>query len=128
MNAPMLYIINQGEVFSLNFVEYICLIVILVALSGIILRKNLVMKIVCLDIMSTGVVSFFVVVSSRFGEKVPIVSETAEAYAHPVPQAVIVTAIVIGFATLSLSFTVIMILIQRLHTTDTEKIERRTHE
>lgn len=105
--------------------EYLCLITVLTAFSGIALHKSLIMKVVCLDIMSTGVVSFFVVTASRFGERVPIISEDISSYAHPVLQGVIVTAIVIGFATLSLSFTVTMILVQRLHTADIDKIERR---
>jgi len=109
----------------LRVVEFLCVATILIAFVGFVLKRNLLMKILCLDVMTTGVVSLFVVLSRRFGERVPIVSEGVESYAHPVPQAAIVTAIVIGFATLSLSVTVTMILVQRLQTVDTVEIEKK---
>lgn len=67
---------------------------------GIILKKNLLMKIISMDVMSTGVIAYYVVVASRTGFLTPIVSETNPdvPYADPVPQAVILTAIVIGFS------------------------------
>ncbi len=71
---------------------------------GIILKKNLMMKIISMDVMSTGVIALYVLVAARGGLKTPIAAsfEIADrklaAYADPVPQAVILTAIVIGFS------------------------------
>ncbi|MGF1567213.1 MAG: cation:proton antiporter subunit C [Nodosilinea sp.] len=66
---------------------------------GIIFKQNLVMKIVAMDVMSTGVIALFVLVASRGGLFTPILEAAPKgAYADPVPQAVILTAIVIGFS------------------------------
>ncbi len=49
--------------------------------------------------MSTGVIAYYVLVASRDGLFTPIISDVKNVtYADPVPQAVILTAIVIGFS------------------------------
>jgi multicomponent Na+:H+ antiporter subunit C len=69
---------------------------VLCGFFGIILKKNLVMKIISMDVMSTGVIAYYVLVASRDGLFTPIVSDVANgAYSDPVPQAVILTGIVI---------------------------------
>lgn len=77
---------------------------------GIVLKPNLIMKIFSMDVMSTGVIAFYVLISARAGLFTPILSDIklfhnddaavveAASYADPVPQAVILTAIVIGFS------------------------------
>ncbi|MBD0334466.1 MAG: cation:proton antiporter subunit C [Cyanobacteria bacterium Co-bin13] len=72
---------------------------VLLGFFGIILKKNLMMKIISMDVMSTGVIACYVLVASRNGLFTPILSDAPKgAYADPVPQAVILTAIVIGFS------------------------------
>jgi len=68
----------------------------------------------------------FVVLSLRSGDNVPILTEGVSSYAHPVPQAVIVTAIVIGFAILAISLVYATILVQRLRSVDTERLEEES--
>ncbi|MGL5510878.1 MAG: NADH-quinone oxidoreductase subunit K, partial [Microcoleaceae cyanobacterium] len=72
---------------------------ILSGFFGIIWKKNLLMKIVGMDVMSTGVIAYYVLIASKSGFFTPItgVRENVD-YADPVPQAVILTAIVIGFS------------------------------
>ncbi len=91
---------------------------------GIILKKNLVMKIISMDIMSTGVVAYYVLVASREGLFTPIVSGVKDvAYADPVPQAVILTAIVIGFSIQALMLVGVMKLAKDNPTLETKAIE-----
>lgn len=57
------------------------------------------MKIISMDVMSTGVIAYYVLIASRDGMFTPILSDVYKgSYADPVPQAVILTAIVIGFS------------------------------
>lgn len=91
---------------------------------GIILKKNLVMKIISMDIMSTGVIAYYVLVASRDGLFTPIVATTKKvAYADPVPQAVILTAIVIGFSIQALMLVGVMKLAKNNPTLETRAIE-----
>lgn len=91
---------------------------------GILLKKNLVMKIVSMDIMSTGVISYYVVLASRDGLLTPIVGNQENvAYADPVPQAVILTAIVIGLSIQALMLVGVMKLAKNNPTLETKAIE-----
>ena len=92
---------------------------------GIIFKKNLVMKIISMDIMSTGVIAYYVLVASREGVFTPIFSNVQEVdYADPVPQAVILTAIVIGFSIQALMLVGVMKLAKDNPTLETSEIEK----
>lgn len=92
---------------------------------GIILKKNLVMKIISMDIMNTGVISYYVLVASRNGLFTPIISEGRNvAYADPVPQAVVLTAIVIGLSIQALMLVGVMKLAKNNPTLETTEIEK----
>ncbi|TVQ07700.1 MAG: cation:proton antiporter [Leptolyngbya sp. DLM2.Bin27] len=90
---------------------------------GIIFKENLVMKIIAMDVMSTGVIALFVLVAARTGVRTPIVGLPNEGYADPVPQAVILTAIVIGFSIQALMLVGVMKLARDNPTLETRAIE-----
>ena len=76
-------------------------ITVLIGLSGFALRRRLLSKLFAIDVAATGVVTLFVLVASRTGLRSPIIvdpQDVASSIADPFPQAVILTAIVIGFS------------------------------
>lgn len=92
---------------------------------GIIWKKNLFLKIVAMDVMSTGVVAYYVVIAARSGLFTPILSDRENvSYADPVPQAVILTAIVIGLSIQALMLVGVMKLSRDNPTLDTSEIEK----
>ncbi|MCE2886768.1 MAG: cation:proton antiporter subunit C [Pseudanabaena sp. 42896M_M3] len=98
---------------------------ILCGFFGIILKKNLVMKIISMDVMSTGVIAYFVVIAARQGVFTPILSNTPRTnYADPVPQAVILTAIVIGFSIQALMLVGVIKLSRNNPTLEISEIEQ----
>lgn len=105
--------------------EAFILATVLCGFFGIIFKKNLVMKIVAMDVMSTGVIAYYVGIASRNGLFTPIFS-TAEnrSYADPVPQAVILTAIVIGFSIQALMLVGVMKLARDNPTLESNEIEK----
>ncbi|MGB3514080.1 MAG: cation:proton antiporter subunit C [Microcoleaceae cyanobacterium] len=97
---------------------------ILCGFFGIIFKKNLVMKIISMDIMSTGVIAYYVLVASRDGLLTPIAATGKNVtYADPVPQAVILTAIVIGFSIQALMLVAAIKLAKDNPTLETKAIE-----
>jgi multicomponent Na+:H+ antiporter subunit C len=86
--------------------EALVLLTALVGFQGLIWRRNLFLRALALDVMSTGAVALFVLVAARSGLRTPIVDRaelgvTAQgviAWADAIPQAVILTAIVIGLS------------------------------
>lgn len=99
---------------------------VLCGFFGIILKKNLVMKIISMDVMSTGVIAYYVLIASREGLFTPIVSSSVKkgAYSDPVPQAIILTAIVIGFSIQALMLVGVMKLARDNPTLETNEIEK----
>lgn len=105
--------------------EAFALATLLCGFFGIILKKNLVMKIISMDVMSTGVIAYFVVIAARQGVFTPILSNTPRTnYADPVPQAVILTAIVIGFSIQALMLVGVIKLARNNPTLEISEIEQ----
>lgn len=100
---------------------------ILLGFLGIILKKNLMMKIIAMDVMSTGVIAYYVLIAARGGQFTPIFKPDRDlAYADPVPQAVILTAIVIGFSMQTLMLVAAMKLARNNPTLETQEIDQQT--
>jgi multicomponent Na+:H+ antiporter subunit C len=108
---------------------------VLCGFFGIIFKQNLMMKIIAMDVMSTGVIAYYVLIASRDGFLTPIASTAAAstadnsnleniAYADPVPQAVILTAIVIGFSIQALMLVSVMKLARDNPTLESSEIEK----
>ncbi|MGF1513686.1 MAG: cation:proton antiporter subunit C [Elainellaceae cyanobacterium] len=108
---------------------------VLCGFFGIIFKQNLLMKILSMDVMSTGVVALYIWVAARSGRFTPIASSPATAssainsaeaiaYADPVPQAVILTAIVIGLSIQALMLVGVMKLARDNPTLDISEIEK----
>jgi len=110
---------------SVSFLlRMLLLAVVLFGLWGVLFRRNLLFKVLAMDIMNTGVISLYVL-SARRGGVAPVVGTGGDAFADPLPQAVIVTAIVIGFSILALLIVYVMDLSRHFHTLDADRIEER---
>ena len=101
------------------------LLVVGIGLLGLVLKRNLILKIISMDVMATGVVSYFVYISAKTGKHPPIMIQKIGDYVDPVPQAVILTAIVIGFAVLSILLVYVMMLAKYFPTLDVRRIEKK---
>ncbi len=98
---------------------------ILFGFLGILLKRNLLLKILSMDVMSTGVIALYVLVAARTGLFTPIAdAREGLAYADPVPQAVILTAIVIGFSIQALMLVGVMKLARNHPTLEADDIEK----
>ncbi|WP_236612405.1 NADH-quinone oxidoreductase subunit K [Picosynechococcus sp. NKBG15041c] len=99
--------------------------VIFIGFFGIIFKQNVIMKILAMDVMSTGAIAYYIVVAARGGIFAPIQGEiVGRAYADPVPQAVILTGIVIGFSIQALMLVGVMKLARNNPTLEAKEIER----
>ncbi len=99
--------------------------IIFIGILGLLIKRNIIMKLLSLDIMGTGVVSYFVYISSETGTVPPITLNWNLGNADPVPQAVIITSIVINFATLALAILITMILATKALSLDSTKLDKR---
>ncbi len=107
-----------------NYNYWASLILLFIGLYGMVAKNNLMKKIIGMVIFQTAILLFFVSVAVKRGASVPIIKFTADnqpileatAYANPLPHVLILTAIVVGVATLGVALAILQ-KIQRVHGT-----------
>jgi len=105
--------------------------IVLVALGfgALLLRRSLIWKLLGLNVASGGAILFLVALSYRPGARPPLTGyPEGVPSADPLPQALVLTAIVIHFATLALSLAYAISLTERLHTQETGRLEEAAEE
>jgi len=104
---------------------YLCFILFLVGLYGVITRRNLVKIAISLSIMEFSVFLILALIGFREGGVAPIVdpSDPVKIYVDPLPQAMVLTAIVIGLATTAMLMAVIIRIYRKYGTFDIREIK-----
>lgn len=72
------------------------LVLFLIGFWGIVAKKNIIKKIFGLTLINSAVVILFILEGGRIGENAPILGGETGVFVDPVPQALMLTAIVIG--------------------------------
>ena len=108
----------------LEFYDYWFIIILLViGLSGMILKRNLVKKLVGMTIFQVSIILFYVASATKYNATVPIytplIPNTDPAnYINPLPHTLMLTAIVVGVATLGVAFSLLVLIYNRYKTLD----------
>jgi len=74
----------------------------------VIARGNLVKKLVGLGIFQTSVYLLYIAPGKLIGGTAPIIAEGFRRYSNPLPHVLILTAIVVGVATLALGLAIVV--------------------
>lgn len=90
---------------------WVTIILMIGGLYIVVAHGNMVKKLVGLGIFQTSVYLLFLSPGKILGGTAPIISEDFELYSNPLPHVLILTAIVVGVATLALG----MALVVRIH-------------
>ncbi len=108
----------------------LCLMLFVIGLYGVVVKRNLIKIIISLIIMESAVNMFIVMVGYRKDGIAPIMDKTMEAgmfaqrSVDPVPQALVLTAIVIGLGVTAMTVAVAMRLYERYGTYDIKEIRK----
>ena len=94
----------------------------------VISRGNLVKKIIGLNIFQTSVFLLYISMGKVKGGTAPIVSEGVEVYSNPLPHVLILTAIVVGIATTSLGFALVVRIYRAYGTIEEDEIQDQDRE
>jgi len=103
----------------------LCFVLFLVGLYGVITRRNLIKIAISLSIMEFSVFLILVLIGYVENGKAPIVNLQAEGamYVDPLPQAMVLTAIVIGLATTAMLMAIAIRLYRKYKTFDIREIK-----
>lgn len=110
----------------MNLYYFASIALILIGLYAILVKRNVLKMLVGLSIMETGVNVLLISVGYVSGKSAPILSEgiTPDKAVDPIPQALVLTAIVIGVATTAMALSVVINLYEKYKTLNVEEIRR----
>ena len=114
----------------MDFIEIGAILVFFIAFYGLIVHRRMIKSVVCTIVMATAVIFFFLSIGFRSGILPPIGGEFeyVEYVADPLPQALMITAIVIGVAMTTINITMLTTLFRKYKTTDWDVAKQKSLE
>lgn len=101
-------------------------ILLAIGLYGMTMKRNLLKKVIGMAMFQTAIYLFFIQGATKTGATIPVyVSELGtdpERYINPLPQVLILTAIVVGVATTGVALALILLIQKRYGSLDEEVI------
>lgn len=111
-----------------NYAEAVAMILFVTGFSNLFLHKNLIKKIIGLNIMDSAIYLFLAAKGYIAGRTVPIVVDgvqSVEAYINPIPAGLVLTGIVVSVSVSALMLSLTIRLYRRYHTLDLDEISTR---
>lgn len=106
------------------------ILLLVIGLYGMIMKRNLVKKLIGMTIFQASIILFYISGSIKAGATVPIISEQfnngiTASYINPLPHALMLTAIVVGVATVGVAFALLVLIYKRYNTLDEKELIER---
>lgn len=111
-----------------NFGEAVAMILFGIGFANLLFQKNLIKKIIGLNIMDTAVYLFLAEKGYISGRIAPIVIngiQDTEMYINPIPSGLVLTGIVVSVSVTALMLSLTVRLYKRYHTLDLDEISAR---
>jgi multicomponent Na+:H+ antiporter subunit C len=110
------------ELIVANFPYFVSVVLLLIGLYAMIARRNLIKKIMGLNILSTSVFLFLISVAYKEGGAPPIHVPGEEIYVNPLPHALVLTGIVVALALTCFALVLTMKMYKEYGTLDSDKL------
>lgn len=117
-----------GENLFTNYGEAVAVVLFGIGFSNLLLQKNLIKKIIGLNIMDTAIYLFLAEKGYIAGRAAPIVEngvQEASAYINPIPSGLVLTGIVVSVSVTAIMLSLTIRLYRRYHTLDLDEISIR---
>ncbi|MEY8522041.1 cation:proton antiporter subunit C [Lachnospiraceae bacterium 38-10] len=111
--------------FLVNYGEEVAILLFGIGFANLLIQKNLIKKVIGLNIMDTAVYLFLAEKGYIAGRAAPIVVDgvqEVEAYINPIPSGLVLTGIVVSVSVTALMLSLTVRLYQRYHTLDLDEI------
>ena len=108
-----------------NYEEAVAVILFVAGLGMLLFRRNLIMKLIGMNIMDTGTFLFLASMGYIAGRKAPIVTNgvmETSAYINPVPAGLVLTGIVVSVSVTAIMLALTVRLYKRYHTLNLDDI------
>ena len=108
-----------------NYAEAVAIILFGIGFTALLFQKNLIKKLIGMNIMDTGVFLFLASMGYIEGRKAPIITDgvlEVERYINPVPAGLVLTGIVVSVSVTALTLSLAVRLYKRYHTLNIDDI------
>lgn len=115
----------MGPNFIANYGEVIAMIIFGIGFTNLLLQKNMIKKIIGLNIMDTAIYLFLAQKGYIEGRLAPIIANgvtEAENYINPIPSGLVLTGIVVSVSVTALMLSLTIRMYQRYHTLDLDEV------
>ena len=118
----------MGEHLLANYAEVVAVTLFGIGFTNLLLQKNMIKKIIGLNIMDTAVYLFLAEKGYTDGHIAPIIVNgdfNPDRYINPVPSGLVLTGIVVSVSVSALMLSLTIRLYRRYHTLDLDEITMR---
>jgi multicomponent Na+:H+ antiporter subunit C len=121
----------MGDFLIGHYSYWLTIALICVGLYGILFKRSLVKKMIGLSILQSAIILFWVSIATKWGATVPVRDPSISTvdvanYLNPLPHTLMLTAIVVGVATLGVGFSLMIAIWNRYKTLDETEILNKT--
>ncbi|MCL2496987.1 MAG: cation:proton antiporter subunit C [Symbiobacteriaceae bacterium] len=107
-----------------NYYQITAMFLFGIGLSALLLDRNLVKKLIGLNICNSGIYLFLAAQGYIRGGAVPIVADGVQLYINPVPTGLILTGIVISVSVTAFALALVVRLYKRYQTLDIDELSK----
>ena len=108
-----------------NYEEAVAVILFVIGLSMLLFHRNLIFKLIGMNIMDTGCFLFLASMGYIEGRRAPIITDGVtdpEAYINPVPAGLVLTGIVVSVSVTAVMLALTVRLYRRYHTLNLDEV------
>ncbi len=115
---------SMHEWFESYYSYWLTMLLMVIGLYIVIAYGNLAKKLIGLNLFQGSVFVLFILLGKIDNGSAPILTETAEAYANPLPHVLILTAIVVAISSTALGLALIIRIHRAWHTLEEKDLGR----
>ncbi len=120
------------ELFLARYIYFLIVVLLALGLYGMLAKRNLLKKVIGMNIFQTAVFLFFIEGATKSGGSVPIIDlelgMAAASYVNPLPHVLILTGIVVGLSLTGVALAFLLVIHRAYHTLNDEAIMKEMTE
>ena len=115
------------QVFIGHYAYFMTATLLVIGLYGMLSKRNLMKKLIGMNIFQSAIILFFVSGSAKWGATTPVFDPALgvgdpSVYANPLPHVLMLTAIVVMVATNGVALALLLLIYRRYHSLDEQEI------
>ena len=113
-----------------HYIYWAVITLLIIGLYGMILKKNLVKKLIGMTILQVAIIMFYVASATKWAATVPVLDPAlgaadAAKYISPLQHCLMLTAIVVGVATSGVAFALVIVIYRHYGTLNESELMER---